>query len=457
MKSDQYPAPEADDANQHGAAVAPSLRARAPDRTKGAVLLSEITVFSIIAVAHLLATYPNAETRADAPGRSTSIGTFVTAPVIEGRLAVVVTASGTVEPTRIVDVSTELSGTITIVHADANRHVKAGDVLAELDDTTWRQELARAKAVVAAAKARLYQAEAERTALQNDLSRKSTLAQRGRTSQKELEQAVSLAQQNAARIEAQKAELAVSEADLGIAETRLAKTKIKAPIDGIVLRRSVERGQTIAASLSAPVLFRLAPDLEQMELRVNIDEADALRVHAGQAATFDVHAVRGRRIDAIVEALHVGPEIVQGVVTYKAILKFDNKESRLRPGMTANADIVVDQVARGVLVPNSALRFAPAYLASAAGKPVPLSGLDRFRAAADPARRQTIPELSPDTTGLSHDERVLLATRDDRIRPVKVRVGLTDGNHTHVVSGEIDPDQRVAIDVTSATERAGMR
>jgi HlyD family secretion protein len=413
-------------------------------------LLSEIAAFSFLAMAHLVSTSFQAEPNSDTRDK------FVTAPVVQGQLAVAVTATGTVEPLHIVDVSTELSGTITRVHVEANQRVVVGEVLAELDAATWQQENLRAKAVVAAAMARLHQAEAERTALQKDLTRKSTLAQRGQTSQRDLDQSVSLAQQNVARIETLKAELAVAEADAKIAEARLAKARITAPIDGIVLRRAVEPGQTIASALAAPVLFRLAPDLDKMELRVNIDEADALRIRRGQTATFDVHALRGRRIDAVVERVHIGPEIVQGVVTYKAILQFDNREIQLRPGMTANADIVVDKVDRGLLVPNAALRFATTYLASVTTSEAPLGGLQRFWAAANPASRQAMPWSGVDEP-LDADERLVLASGNGDVRPIRIRVGLSDGQLTHILAGDIDSERRVAVDLGRGPEQAGRR
>ncbi len=448
MQSDATDADDAPHAPTHSGDI--HDRAETRKLLKGPVLLSEIALFSLLGLAHLIGTLFTGETRPAAHDA------FVTAPIVRGQLAVLVTATGTVEPVRIVDVSTELSGTITQVHVEANQLVRAGQVLATLDDATWQQEHTRAKAVLAAAKARLHQAEAERAALQNDVARKSTLAQRRQTTHKELDQAISLAQQNAARIESQKAEIAVAEADLRIAASRLAKAQITAPIDGIVLRRNTEPGQTIAASLAAPVLFRLAPDLENMELRVNIDEADALRIRSGQKATFDVHALRGQRIDATVETVHLGPEIVQGVVTYKAILRFDNRQMHLRPGMTANADIVVEQVEQGLLVPNAALRFAPTYLDQTAQKPSQLSSIERMWAAADPnrvAKRQ--PGLRPLPGSLSPDERFVLATRGGEVTPIKIRVGMSDGNRTHVVGGDISSDQHVAVDVSGGPGRTG--
>ena len=284
---------------------------------------------------------------------------FVSAAVSRGDLFVRVSASGTVEPVRLVDVSTELSGTIRAVHAETNDRVKAGQLLAELDSETLANELRRAEAQVAAAKARVREAEAATVAASKELARKKTLAARDLAPARDLDNASASSQQTKASAEALGAELKAAEAGLAIARANLEKGRIVAPIDGIVLRRNVEPGQTVAAQLQSPVLFRLAQDLDRMQLRIDVDEADALSVREGQPATFSVQALRDRPLEARVEKLFVGPEVVQGVVTYKAILSFDNRELRLRPGMTATAEIVVENVRDKLLVPNAALRFAP--------------------------------------------------------------------------------------------------
>jgi len=238
---------------------------------------------------------------------------FVTAPAITGDLSISVAASGTVEPVRLVDVSTELSGTISKVLVENNDTVKAGQILAELDPATLAIELNRAQAQVAAAQARVKQAEAATVAAAKDLTRKKTLAARDLTPARDLDNAAANSQQAKASVDALKAEVRAADASLAIAKANLEKGRIVSPIDGIVLRRNVEPGQTVAASLQStgvvPLGTRSRP---HCKVRVDVDEADALNVRKGQAATFTVQALRDRQLEARVDKLFVGPEVVHG-------------------------------------------------------------------------------------------------------------------------------------------------
>jgi HlyD family secretion protein len=372
---------------------------------------------------------------------------FVTAGATTGDLSISVAASGTVEPVRLVDVSTELSGTISKVLVENNDTVKAGQVLAELDPATLAIELDRAQAQVAAAQARVKQAEAATVAAAKDLTRKKTLAARDLTPARDLDNAAANSQQAKASVDALKAEVRAAEANLAIAKANLEKGRILSPIDGIVLRRNVEPGQTVAASLQSPVLFRLAQDLDRMQIRVDVDEADALNVRKGQAATFTVQALRDRQLEARVDKLYVGPEVVQGVVTYKAILTFDNSKLGLRPGMTATADILVDDVKGGLLVPNAALRFQPPedvvenQLLSAGSQllGVPVGPANANSESAPPAQR------GPQAAGLNL-RRVWI---DDggKAKPIDVETGATDGRMTEIVRGPLKPGQHVIVDL----------
>ncbi|MFN3869855.1 MAG: efflux RND transporter periplasmic adaptor subunit, partial [Hyphomicrobiaceae bacterium] len=371
---------------------------------------------------------------------------YVTAPVTIGDLTVRVTATGTLEPIRIVEVSTELSGTIKAVHVDNNDRVVAGQLLAELESSTVVEEHNRARAGVEVVKAKLREAEFERELLVADETRKGTLARRGITSERDMQVARADARRVGARIEALKAELQVAEADHRIAATRLSKIRIVSPIDGIILWRNIEPGQTVAASLSAPVLFRLAQDLDNMQVRVDVDEADAMRVRADQPATFQVHALRQETLNAKVKKVYLGPEIVNGVVSYKAILSFDNSAMQLKPGMTANADIEVETTQAARLVPNAAFRFVPPAaerVSAPSAMTLPTSAVAAGFVGVDAAN----PQATQATASLLPDERRLFVERKGEAVAVNVRIGATDGTLTEIRDGSLREGDRVIVDL----------
>lgn len=371
-------------------------------------------------------------------------GQLVTAPVATGDLLVRVAATGTVEPARLVEVSTELSGTIKAVHVDTNDVVKAGDLLAELHSDTLSNELARAKAVVAAARSKIEEASAESVAARRQFDRQSKLAEKQLASERSLDLARAESAKLTASIAALRSELAIAEANFAIARSAMNKARIVAPIDGIVLRRNVEPGQTVAASLQAPVLFRIAENLDRMQIRVDVDEADALLVKAGQPASFSVQALREQNQPAKVEKLFVGPEIVQGVVTYKAILSFDNSRINLKPGMTASAEIVVSRVDGGLLVPNAALRFSPPDTTPAGAAPTGVGVLDSLIGSAAPSR--AVANSNGDTPPPDASGRVFVV-ENGRLKPVFIGIGASDGTRTEIVSGPLKPGQRVVVDI----------
>ncbi len=412
------------------------------------VMMAVVGVFAGYSV--LVGTTPISEAPpASDPLASPAASRFVTAPVTKGDLLVRVSATGTVEPVRLVDVSTELSGTIKAVHVENNDIVKAGQVIAELDSETQTIEFRRAEAQVAAAKARVKEAEAATVAASKELARKKTLAARDLAPARDLDNASASSQQTRATVDALSADLKAAEANLAIARTNVQKGRIVSPIDGIVLRRNIEPGQTVAATLQSPVLFRLAQDLERMQIRVDIDEADALTVRAGQPASFTVQALRDRPLEARVEKLHVGAEVVQGVVTYKAILSFDNSGLGLRPGMTAMADIVVENVRGGVLVPNAALRFSPPADAETEGMLTAgsrLLGVSVGEASASNDRTRAPSEARG--PGQGNRQRVWVADRG-KAKSIEVEAGASDGSMTEIVRGPLKPGQRVIVDLTT--------
>ncbi len=283
-------------------------------------------------------------------------------PARLGDLVITVTATGNLEATNQVDVGSELSGIITTMTADYNDAVKANQPLAYLDDAKYRAAVMKSRAEVASAKANYQEALATRKANQKTVARyrKTRELTGGKLpSLEDLEQAEADLERATAAVEAARAAIDMANAALQENETDLKKTVIYAPISGIVLSRDVEPGQTVAASLEAPVLYTLAEDLRRMELQIDVDEADVGQVKKGQPATFTVDAYPDRTFSATITQVRFGAEETDGVVAYKTVLTVDNPDLLLRPGMTATANIVVQRTERQLLIPNTALRFTP--------------------------------------------------------------------------------------------------
>ncbi|MGD2171227.1 MAG: efflux RND transporter periplasmic adaptor subunit, partial [Gammaproteobacteria bacterium] len=264
---------------------------------------------------------------------------YVTAEVTRGDLTVTVTATGTVQPVNQVDVGSELSGTVDSVLVDFNDLVTRGQVLARLDTDRLQAAVVEGRAALKSAEAKLEEAKATVVETRLRLQRCETLAEQQMCSAEEL------ATQQAARSRAvaaqtsARAQVAVARASLEIEETNLSKAEIRSPVDGLVLRRQVEPGQTVAASLQAPVLFTLAENLAQMELHVAVDEADIGKVREKQSAVFTVDAYPDREFEARITQVRFAPQTIEGVVTYETLLAVENDDLALRPGMTATAVI----------------------------------------------------------------------------------------------------------------------
>ena len=287
---------------------------------------------------------------------------YETQAVQKGDLTVLVTATGDLQPTNEIEVGSELSGILETVEADYNDKVKVGQVLARLDTTKLKAEVTQSKAALQAAEAQVLQAEAtmaETLSKLNQLKRVRQLSDNRVPSQLDMDAAEADYKRAQADLASAQASVSQAQASLQYNETDLAKAVITSPINGIVLTREVEPGQTVAASFEAPVLFTLAEDLTQMELHVDVDEADIGQVKEGQDAIFTVDAYPDREFRAKIIQTRYGSETVDGVVTYETVLQVDNQDLSLRPGMTATADITVKQVTDALLVPNAALRFVP--------------------------------------------------------------------------------------------------
>lgn len=371
-------------------------------------------------------------------GSPTSAIRYVTEPVTRGSLTVIVTATGSVQPTEKVDVSSELSGTVRKVLVDYNSTVIAGQVLAELDTDKLAASVNSSRAKLAAAKAKVAEAEATVAEKERNLARKQTLADRQIASAQDLDLAQAEHDRAVASLASARADVDVAEAELQLNETELAKACICSPINGVVLTRNVDPGQTVASTLEAPVLFSIAEDLKQMELQLDVDEADVGQVEVGQTATFSVDAFPDRRFPATIRDVRFASETIQGVVTYKAVLDIDNSELLLRPGMTATAEIKVTEIQDAVLIPNTALRYTPTVTDTATRT----SFLDRLLPR-PPQFRAAAPR---EETGR---DRTVWVLGDGEPTPVNVVIGSSDGRHTEVQSDDLQVGQALIVDETT--------
>jgi HlyD family secretion protein len=363
--------------------------------------------------------------------------TYVTAASRRGDVRGTVTATGTLTALDQVDVGAEISGRILVVHVDFNDPVKKGQVLCELDPEQWQAARKQARAQLAASEAELANRKSSRSLAKVTAKRSRSLFDRGLVSEQDLQTAEAAAAQGDASVRSAVAQVALARAALESAETSLRKTKILSPIDGVVLSRNVEPGQTVAAAFQAPVLFTLARDLTQMELHIDIDEADIGQVAEGQRASFSVDTFSGRVFPAELKSIHNIATTLENVVTYEALLVVDNEDLKLRPGMTATVTIITSERTDVLIVPNAALRFTPP---SAIERPLhgPMSRLFRPRGKSDSG--------SPDEKP-KEEKPTVWVMRNGKPTPVRIEIGLTDGEWTEVTSGAVTADDQVVVDV----------
>jgi HlyD family secretion protein len=281
------------------------------------------------------------------------------ATVERGDITRSVSASGSLQALITVDVGSQISGQVTKVLVDFNDHVKAGQTMAILDPQTYQSRVAQGVADVAAGEAAVRQQQATLVNAQADYNRKKTLVDQGWNAPATLDLATSALRTAQANVAAARARVNQSQAALRAQRTDLGRTTISAPIDGIVVDRKVEPGNTVAASLQAPVLFTIAQDLSKVEVKISVDEADVGQVQEGQMVRFTVDAFPDDNFEGIVTQVRKQPTTEQNVVAYTVIAEADNPQGKLLPGMTANADIVIDTHRNVMKVPAAALRWTP--------------------------------------------------------------------------------------------------
>jgi HlyD family secretion protein len=343
-----------------------------------------------------------------------------------------VTASGTLSATVTVQVGTQISGRVQSLNADFNSVVKKGQVVAKIDPLLFQAAANQASANYLAAKASLVRTKAQAVDADRQLARTKALKEQGLASQQELETSETNVSVMHASIDVASASMAQAGAALSQAQANLSYTTIVSPIDGIVISRNVDVGQTVAASLQAPVLFTIAEDLKKMQVDTNISEGDVGRLAAGMDASFTVDAFPGQRFRGKIFQIRNAAQTVQNVVTYDAVLHVDNADLKLRPGMTANATIVYAERDDALSIPNAALRFRG---------PVDLSASP----SASGSARRVKPGTSSD--GVVVDLRRIWVQRAGVLTEARVRLGLSDGTSTEVLDGDVAEGDLVIIDL----------
>jgi HlyD family secretion protein len=362
-----------------------------------------------------------------------------------GDLTIIVTATGTLQPTNKVDVGSELSGIVKSVEVNYNDRVKVGQVLVRLDTSRLDAQVTQGRASLDAAKGRVTQAQATVKEARQKLTQLQNLRRVSNNkipAQADLDAAEATHERALADEISAKASVAQAQAALDTYATDLSKAVIRSPINGIVLTRSIEPGQTVAATLQAPTLFTLAEDLTKMELHVNVDEADIGKVAEGQEATFSVSAYQDRSFKARINQARFGSTTTAGVVTYETVLTVDNSDLALRPGMTATAEITIKKLEKVLLVPNAALRFTPPAQAAASVEKKSSSGLVGSLLPRPP---RIGPRTRPQATKQKRQQQVWIL-KNGQPMAVPVTIGSTNGSVTEITAGEIKPGMAVVID-----------
>lgn len=368
---------------------------------------------------------------------------YTTQAVTRGNLTLRVTANGTIQPTRSINIGSELSGTVLKVNVDVNDRIKKGQVLVVLDTAKLQEQILRSRSAVAAATAKVAQTAAtikEATAALKRLEEVAILSGGKVPSKTELDASRAARDRAIADDASARAGVNDAQAALALDQINLSKASISAPADGVVLTRNVDPGNAVAASLQAVTLFTVAEDLSKLRLWVYVDEADVGAVQVGQDATFTVSAFLSRNFPARITRVGFGSTITDNVVTYLTYLDVDNTDLSLRPGMTATASIIATKRTNVMLVPNTALRFTPTD--ATANQPPEKSAVLKSLTPRMPGGGRRSAAAGASTAGA---KQVWVLPENGKGAPVAVAVtpGISDGHMTEITGGELREGMRV--------------
>lgn len=348
---------------------------------------------------------------------------FKTEKISKGDIVEMVTASGNVNAVTTVLVGTQVSGTIKTIYADFNSPVKNGQLIAQIDPATFEAQVEQARANLLSAKANLEKADASFIDAKRTMERNKALFSKDLIARSEVDTAETNYETAKAQINASKAQITQAEASLKVAETNLRYTRIISPVNGIVVSRNVDVGQTVAASFQTPTLFTIAQDLTKMQIDTNVAEADIGKVKQGQDVEFNVDAYPGVIFKGKVSQVRNAPINVQNVVTYDAVILVGNPELKLKPGMTANVSIIISAKKDILIIPNAALRFS-----------MPDKDKDK-----------------PKKTQQKGAGAWVIA--DGKPKRLPVSAGVSDGSYTELISGEIMEGQEVIVESLTKTKQ----
>jgi HlyD family secretion protein len=373
-------------------------------------------------------------------GQEAAQGAYVTEPIERGSIASIVTATGTVNPVTTVQVGTYVSGPIQAIYVDFNSPVKKGQLVAKIDPAPFQVKVLQAEADVANNRAKVEKDRADLELKRLTLDRNRELLKKNLISQNDVDTAKSNYDQAVAQLALDRASIKQSEASLQEARINLAYTDIRSPVDGVVVSRNVDVGQTVAASFQTPTLFLIAQDLTKMQVHTNVSESDIGSVSQGQPASFTVDAYPGKAFSGTVAQVRNAPITVQNVVTYDVVIAVDNANLELKPGMTANVNITTAQRDDVLKIPLRAVRFNPEHKPGAE----PTQTQDGSEAASRRARRAV--------------STVWLVQPDGSLQKVDVKLGIRDDQYAELLSDHLSSgDQLVVAFRRSDSQRQAMR
>jgi HlyD family secretion protein len=388
---------------------------------------------------------------------------YTTVAVGKGAIAAQVTAAGTLSARGTVQVGAQVSGRVVELGADFNDTVKKGQIIAKLDASVLKAQIDQAQASYDLAVANQRKSAVQVADAERQLKRQKTLQDQQLVAGATVETAEVSRDTALATLSASKAQVNQAAANLKQARTNLTYATIISPVDGVVLSRAVELGQTVASSLQAPVLFTIAEDLATMQINTAVAEADVGRLAEGMKATFTVDAFSGKAFEGVVRQVRNAPTTTSGVVTYDAVIDVENKDKSLRPGMTANVTFVLAQVANAVKIPNSALRFKPSREVTAVMREA--SGRGSGQRGSGSGRRRGPGSGSEGREGRGSgaggrdlgDKKMVWKLEDGKPKMVIVKPGLTDGSMTELLEGDLKPGDLLITEVTGVTASSRRR
>jgi HlyD family secretion protein len=357
---------------------------------------------------------------------------YKTAKIERGSIVSKVSATGSLAAVVTVQVGTQVSGTIQKLFVDFNSPVRKGQVIAQIDPALFNAQVEQSKGNFMNAQASVLKAQADLTDARRNLERNRQLLKDGIIAQSDFDTAENRCEMAKATLKGAEASVIQTRGAYTQAQTNLRYATIRSPVDGVVVSRNVDVGQTVAASFQTPTLFTIAQDLTKMEIDTSVDESDVSRVKVGHPVSFTVDAYPEVRFNGAVTQIRNAPVITQNVVTYAVIVSVDNKDLKLKPGMTANVSIETARKDNVLIIPSAALRFRPKEEKDAKAKSTGIARSGKTREAG---------------------QRVFLLGADNKLRPVQIRTGISNDGQVEVAEGELKEGDEVITDQVTANKK----